>query len=205
MFMSSIRIKITVLCGAVILLTAGVIVLTTALGMRSSAIASVERDAKAQAAMFASRTTVDLERSLQTVGTLAGTLGGVHDPAVELDISREAVMGILRSTLAGDDSLSAIYTVWEVDAFDDLDIAYGGVDGHDDTGRFQPYLFRSEGEISLVPVQDVESDAVLANGIRAGEGYLRAKETARAHGWAARRPVRRQRRARGLCARADRG
>jgi len=145
----SVQTKIVALAGACLLATAGAIVGYAALSVRSTAIDTATAQARSDTAGVADKIAGLINTRMMLAKSLSMTLSGVHREDVELDISRQAVMGILQTLLASDEGVRAIYTAWEPDAFDALDAAYEGVEGADAAGRFVPYVHRDEqGQIS---------------------------------------------------------
>lgn len=173
----SIQTKIALLAGGSLVLTAGIIGTSSFFMLKNSASEAAWAAVRGEAAEQAGEIGSTLGRSLSTAESLANTLAGVKDPEIELAMSRESALAVLRSVLAKDPALQGVYTAWEPNAFDDLDLAYEGVDGHDATGRFIPYAFRDDsGGTGLRPIESVDGTALMPSGFRAGEAYLAARE-----------------------------
>ncbi len=86
-------------------------------------------------------------------------------------MDRKEIVDLLRSTLKNSpDIILAVYTLWEPDAFDGKDSQYVNGEGHDQTGRFIPYIVRSGDKIILQPLTDYETEG-------AGDYYLISKKT----------------------------
>lgn len=86
-------------------------------------------------------------------------------------MDRKEIVDLLRSTLKNSpDIILAVYTLWEPDAFDGKDSVYVNGEGHDQTGRFIPYIVRSGDKIILQPLTDYETEG-------AGDYYLISKKT----------------------------
>lgn len=68
-------------------------------------------------------------------------------------LSREDVIEMLKTTLDSTPSLLGVYTCWAPNAFDGKDSEYVNAEGHDSTGRFIPYLVRSNGKVDLTPLK----------------------------------------------------
>ena len=178
MNLKSIQVKIATLCGGTLLLTAGVIVGVSVVSLRGDAIVGEENTAKVTAQSNASEFASQLNSAIRTAGTLADTLGGIHDDQVELDISREATIGILKSIVANHPEIRSVYTAWEEDAFDGLDVAYADVEGSDASGRFVPYVSRNEsGEVIVRSIVGLESSTPGAGGVPEGQPYLQARSS----------------------------
>jgi methyl-accepting chemotaxis protein len=176
----SVQTRIAMLSGACLVLTAGVIGTTSSFMLRSSATEAVRSHAGGAASEQAGEIRSTLSRTLSTAESLANTLAGVNDPAIRLSMPRESAMAILGSILTKDPSYVGVFTAWEPDAFDAMDIAYGGVPGHDETGRFLPYSARGpDGQVAVRPMTGVDDETLSSDGLRVGEGYLRVKESRR--------------------------
>jgi methyl-accepting chemotaxis protein len=177
----SVQARIAMLSGACLVLTAGVIGTTSSFMLRGSATEAARANAGGAAASQASEIRSTLSGALTTAQSLANTLAGVNDPDIRLSMPRESVMAILGSVLTKNGSFDGVYTAWEPDAFDNMDIAYGGAPGHDETGRFIPYSGREPGgQIAARPLAGVDDPASGPDGLRIGEAYLTARENRRA-------------------------
>ena len=176
----SVQSKIAFLSGACLLVTAGVIGTTSSFMLRTSATEAARANASGSSAAQAGELRTVLSRAVSTAESLANTLAGVHDPSIRLSMPRESAMAVLGSTLTKEQGVHAVYTAWEVDAFDNMDVAYEGVNGHDQTGRFVPYASRGQdGQPTFRPLVGVDDATIGPGGLRIGEAYLRVKETGR--------------------------
>lgn len=131
--------------------------------------------AKALAAEVESRIEV-----AQTLATgLAQTLGGVVDEELALDLERESVQGIMSKSLLANPGLIDVYTAWNVDAFDDFDAAYEGVEGYPAGGRMATIAQRGDdGQVKFQPVDGIET-LEDASGVTNGshlESFVRAEQ-----------------------------
>ena len=168
MELTSIRNKILVLGGACLLLTAAIVVTYAVMVMkrnahmgRQQAMEVAAKYAVAQAKQQANYIRADLEVALDTARVLADTLAAVRDEKFDIEIGRAEVIGLLKSVLEKNPQFVGIYTAWEPDAFDQLDMAFANTEGHDASGRFIPYWSRSEsGQILLEPLIDYESEGL---------------------------------------------
>jgi methyl-accepting chemotaxis protein len=85
---------------------------------------------------------------------------------------RGVVEKMLRRKLARHDGLFGVWIGFEPDAFDGKDAKFAGTQGHDQTGRFIPYLYRGENGIQQAALQDYTKK-------EAGAYYQRAKRQKR--------------------------
>ncbi len=83
----------------------------------------------------------------------AYTLSLIKNNATEIDLDREQVMEILLGIAEEHKEMTGVFTCWEQYGFDNLDAGFANTIGHDNTGRFAPYLTCDEkGEMSLLPL-----------------------------------------------------
>ncbi len=166
MKLRSLQMKIVFWAGICLLLTAAAIVTYGALSRRTrakknrlAAIENAQNYATSIAKQHANHIRAELEVALDTARTLAQALSGITKNTVNLDLDRDEVNGILRIVLAENPQFVGVYTAWEPDAFDELDMVYINEEGHDHTGRFIPYWSRNkEGSIMVEPLVDYQKD-----------------------------------------------
>ncbi len=152
MKIKSVQLKIALWAGFALLITTAIIITYSALSMREIAINTAEHDTINAARTNAFAVKFQLEKALDAAKSVAQTLSAVKDEKILLDIGREEANGILQTTLQRNPEFAGVYTVWEPDAFDGMDMGYIDTDGHDKTGRFIPYWSRNpQGEIRLSP------------------------------------------------------
>ena len=147
----SIQSRITFGAGLCVLATAVIIIAYATMSLRDNAIESARKEAVEMAWVQAAAIKAEFDGVLETARTLANTLSAIKDENADLDLDREKVMDIIRTVLIKNPQVVGIYTCWEPDAFDNIDIGYAGEPGHDQTGRFAPYWKRDRlGELELV-------------------------------------------------------
>ncbi len=56
---------------------------------------------------------------------------------------------MLKGVIKDNDNILGIWTVWQPNALDGKDEEYKNTEGHDETGRFIPYWYRSGSEVAL--------------------------------------------------------
>lgn len=73
---------------------------------------------------------------------------------------RHKVFSLLRNVLAQAPSqdILGVWTIWEPNAFDGKDAQYRGREGQEASGRLSTYLYRQDGEIKPMPLENVESE-----------------------------------------------
>lgn len=142
---------------------------------REQAVEDAQQYALAVAKQHANYFQAELEGALDVARTLAQTLSGIEDEEVSLDIGRDEVNGILKTVLVQNPNLVGVYTAWEPDAFDRMDIAYVNEAGHDATGRFVPYWSRDKDGLFMVePLKNYETEGI-------GNYYLLPQMTLNEH------------------------
>lgn len=153
MKLKSIRARISTGAGACVLITASVIILLAVTSLRSNALDEAAKEAVTRANEQAAVMESGMNRGLDTAHLLAQTLSAVKDKDVRLDIDREKVMDILVIVINNSPGFAGIYTCWEPDGFDGLDLSYAGEKGHDNTGRFAPYCQSNiDGKSEVIPL-----------------------------------------------------
>lgn len=114
---------------------------------------------------------------MDTARTLSNVLSGVKDPEINVSMDRERVNSILRSTLLNNQNFLGVYTLWELNQFDQMDDTFAGTDWSDDTGRFLASWNRSaDGKAALETPADYENQDTYDNGVRKGDYYLLPRE-----------------------------
>lgn len=87
--------------------------------------------------------------------------------------NRDKVVEILKKAVEDNENVFGAYTLWEPNAFDGNDIAYAGLPGYDDTGRFVPYAAQGSAGVYVEALADYETEG-------SGDYYLVPKKTGEA-------------------------
>ena len=116
---------------------------------------------------FAHQITAELEVAMDTARALAFAFEGLAETG---KADREVLNSILEQTLRRVPAFLGVWSCWEPNALDGKDAEYANKEGHDATGRFTPYWYRSEGRVASEPLvgYDVPGD---------GDYYLVAMKT----------------------------
>lgn len=129
-----------------------------------------------------------IQRELDSAMTLASQLATTNalmgredeEGFQALHLSRRQLSNLVRQTVADNPNLLDAFIGWEPNAFGD-DARYIGDEryGHDGSGRFMPWWYRTaDGSLEVLPLGDtLESETRLASGVREGEYYLCPRET----------------------------
>ncbi|MCB9831195.1 MAG: HAMP domain-containing protein [Planctomycetes bacterium] len=170
----SIRGKIIVMIGLSMLTTVGFIVAVAVSSARDTAVNLATDQAMSVVREQGARVEGQFAAVLESLDSLASTLGAVKDSSIGLDLSRDSATGVLRMALAGNEDFLSVFSAWEPDAFDDMDMGYQGTAGSDASGRFLPMITRdASGDLKLGSVTDYANDKTPAK----SHFYLATKET----------------------------
>ncbi len=185
----SLKTKLIVLFGACLFTIIGVLVIGGIIAAKKtescvvnsskeSAVKAAKKQLASDAMSAGLEIEVQLEVALDSARTLSHVLSGVKDKKINLKADRDRINGILQGVLTKNSEFLGTYTCWEPNEPDGLDKVYAGSAGHDNTGRFVPYWFRTpDGQIKLEPLRDYENTEKDENGIRKGQYYLLPRET----------------------------
>jgi methyl-accepting chemotaxis protein len=89
---------------------------------------------------------------------------------INRNTNRDNDVMLLKQILSQNESVFGVYTLWEKNAYDGRDSIYAGTEGHDETGRFIPYVYRESSEIAVTPLTGYEEAGI-------GDYYLVPKST----------------------------
>ncbi len=149
-----------------------------AAGTEERALAAARVQLIQEAGATADRVSATLAEAVSVARTLAETLADLRSSGVTLQAGREGVTRLLRTVLSGNRGYFAVYSVWEPQAFDGDDEAHRNLSGHDASGRFAPYWYRSpDGELLLQPARYYEDSRLFQIDVRMGEYYLAVRES----------------------------
>jgi len=181
MRLNSIRTKISLQSGLVLAATTALIVSYSSKTASNDAAAVAEEQMKNAATAQAEAVRGVIERALEVPRALAITLQAAMDDDLNMDLSREDGRALLQNFIRSDEGLLTIFTCWEIDGFDELDMMFSegdGVDGNDYEGRFVPSFRRSpDGELTLRVFQDDLDAAFYALPRDTGREYVSAPQT----------------------------
>lgn len=156
----SIKTKLVTAIGICFFVVITALTVYSSITKRKDSIDSAKENAMATAQKFAGYIQTEIESALNTGRILAQTLSAVKDVDSPLDIGRDQVNSILRTVLEENESFLGTYTLWEPDAFDQMDSSYANLEGHDKTGRFIPYWTRGPNGIVMEPLMDYEKEGI---------------------------------------------
>ena len=160
--------KITfILCGGLLLvgIPASVIIST---GIYNYSEKQTESYASATANYYSADYATDFEKVSAALQDFRSSIKNIRNNTL---LTREQVVDMIKQRLGENSKVLALYTLWELNAFDGKDSDYIGKPYHDSTGRFIPYVTRlSDGGFSVEALTDYEI-------VGAGDYYLLPKTT----------------------------
>jgi len=116
---------------------------------------------------YANESDAVFENALNTARVLGKSFESIKESG---EAQRSLLNSILKNNLKDNQSFLGVWSVWEPNALDGEDKTYAGTEGHDQTGRYIPYFYRSNGEVQLTPLVDYEKPG-------AGDYYLKARNS----------------------------
>jgi len=168
MFLSrfSLKMRMLVAIGLASFIVLGTIITYVGFSVRDTASEQALRAAELSVDKSSASLQLKLEEALQSAKALAQAMQGakIEDAALE----RNTVISMLKQVLREHPDFLGLWTCWEKDAFDGQDDTFSGASHHDQTGRFIPYVYRSNGQASVIALEGYSQPG-------AGEYYLKAK------------------------------
>ncbi len=178
--------------GAVVLsVTAAIIILYGTASLRNLAQADAMRELAATAEAKAKTVESAIGAAINTARTVASMALGARGSGTKSEadskpgatptvtaVPRAQFDNMLRSITAQRTTILGTYVGFEPNAYDGQDKAFAKTEGHDETGRYIPYLVRNpDGKLELTPLVDYENKDLDDRGQRKGEYYLRPRES----------------------------
>ncbi|MBI9047367.1 MAG: hypothetical protein JEZ06_22965 [Anaerolineaceae bacterium] len=167
-FWGKLQVKIVLWAGLCLLILAIGIITFSSITLYNKTTQSTEDFYIAQAEAKSGEIKAEIEVALDSARALAHVLTAVKTQGIEL--SRDEVNAMLKQVLIENPDFLGVYTLWEPNAFDGLDVEFANTTGHDESGRFIPYWARSGSEIIVDPLMDYEIEG-------AGDYYQIPKKT----------------------------
>ncbi len=169
---SSLQVKIVLWVGLSLIIAVSILVGYSVFTLRQSAINDAENAALETAKTQAGEVKNQLDVPLLTARTMAHALASVKDSTSPNSLTRDQVNGMLKKLLEDNPSFLGTYTLWEPNAFDNLDAQYAGTPQSDKSGRLIPYWNRGhgDGKVYYDPLADYETPGV-------GDWYLIPRST----------------------------
>jgi len=117
---------------------------------------AVHSELKQTAARYASDIDMVLEEPLDVARTLAQVFQGVD--ALPVKVRREYFSAQLKNILVDHPSYNSVWTYWEPDALDGMDVKFAGQDGYGSSGRYMSKWVRNNGNVKTIPIAGVEGE-----------------------------------------------
>ncbi len=197
MSLKSIQLKIALMAGICLLLTAGILVTYGLMSSSKTQTFTIDNVSQQQEKMAleglqtlageqAGKIQSEFELALDAARTMANVfeVGKSKDKygMTTLNLSRSGLNAILLNVLKANPAFNGTYSCWEPDALDGLDQNYrNGIDGNNkDTGRFTPYWTRDAGgNIAVQPLVEYDTNDKHPNGVLKGGWYIAPRDERR--------------------------
>jgi methyl-accepting chemotaxis protein len=155
----SIKTKITIWIGAIILLLATVISVYSVVTIRTNAIETAQEKVVELSKEYANTYKRELEYALTVAKSLAQTFT-INTINSDERISRDYANEILTRSLADNPGIYAVYVAFEPNAFDgmDSDFINDKSTGSDSKGLFVPWWYREGSGVAITPCNMYEDD-----------------------------------------------
>ncbi len=142
--MKSLKLKILLSLLSTVLIVFIAIIGTITLNTVNMTSNQVRDYARAESEKFGEDIKGEIETVLVSVRALTRSFEGMK----VVDSGDRATMNsMLQQVIADNSTMLGLWTVWEAGALDGRDTEFRNTDGHDETGRFIPYWYRSEGRL----------------------------------------------------------
>ena len=186
--MKSIKLKIVLVAGVCLLMTAAILIgygvystSKTKDSVSSYVKGILEKNAEDYLESLAGNCAATVEKTLQDNIDTARTTSKVFETlrkTISKDIVRETFVKILRANLENNPGYLGSYTAWEANALDGRDADFANTEAHDATGRFITYWNKDgSGKINRQALVEYESDAKHQNGVPKSAWYLTPRST----------------------------
>ncbi len=197
MNLKSIQLKISLMAGVCLLLTAGILVTYGLISSSNTQTFTIDNVSQQQEKMAldglsslageqAGKIQSEFALALDAARTMANVfeVGKSKDKygMTALNLSRSGLNSVLLNVLKANPKFNGTYSCWEPNALDGLDQNYkNGVDGNNkDTGRFTPYWTRdASGNIAVQPLVEYDTMDKHPNGVLKGGWYIAPRDERR--------------------------
>lgn len=153
--LGSIRLKIILWTGLIMVIVAAVIIAYAAFELYGRAYRNAKDDAGAISQNYVNTIETSFTKALDEANTLAQVLTQIKSSGAFM--SRDRVIELTKQILERNPDFFGAYVAWEPNAYDNMDAAYAGTKNNSETGRFAPYWTRNaSGELALEPITDLD-------------------------------------------------
>lgn len=151
--MKSLNVKIILSILPAVIVTFAIIIISLTVGTANE----INRQSEKYALAESQKNGRKIERTIDEVSVSIRTLARQYESSTASGINdRSRSDEELKSILADNKLMIGIWTVWLPNTFDGKDAQYVNTPGHDETGRYTPYWYRSENEIALDVLMDYD-------------------------------------------------
>jgi len=176
MHLKSIRSKIALQSGLILAASTAVMVTYSPIEGVRNASRMAERQMLDTARAQADAITSEVDKALGVPRSLALTFEASTNETLNLDLSRDDACALLASYFESNPQLKRLFTSWEPDAFDMLDMMYEDGDGQDgnlNDGKFSPLYSRQQDGGSKLGALTLKAGQDFYSGPKAsGEEYV---------------------------------
>lgn len=138
----SIQLKITLLAGLCLVLTAGIIILNSAITVRKQAMHVAEGRAQVTAEKYAVDILSRFEDAYALTHNIATMLGATKSKTAPIQLERVEVQALLREAFLQNPQFFGGGMAWEPNAFDGRDAEFAGNGIYDASGRMISYWYQ---------------------------------------------------------------
>jgi methyl-accepting chemotaxis protein len=142
----SVRTKIVLLTGILMLTLGGILIGVSAYISYSKTQLSAQENVVASIDTYAEKTKSWLDGSFATVRTISQSLA-VIKISNKVSMQRHETNFMLENIVKNDPEMYGLYSIWEPQAFDGRDEEFAGTFGHGKTGRYNTYFYWDSGQV----------------------------------------------------------
>lgn len=142
--MKSIKTKMVIGISLSIILIITAIITMVGISTRNQSVENAYETTKLVGESVAETVEEDLEKGMNIVRTFSNFFEGIR---ADGSVSREDINIMLESVIKENPNFTAIWSVWEPNAFDNQDEQYRNTATNDSMGRFVPYFYWNGGKV----------------------------------------------------------
>ncbi len=146
---TSLKIKLAITISIAVGIIFSLTIFYSVISNRKIAIENSEREMTLLAKEYALKIEAEIEIGMDASNTM-GSVAKSHKTSSNIDFNRAGMNDFLKQVLNDNPSFLGTYTFWETNSFDGKDNEYIGKIGHDETGRFIPYISKGKNNEIIV-------------------------------------------------------
>ncbi len=167
---TSLKIKLAITISVAVGIIFSLIIFYSVITNRKIAIENSEQKITLFAKEYALKIEAEIELAMDASNTMASVFTSFKT-SNDFEPNRIVINNLLKQVLNDNPNFCATYTLWETNAFDNMDNNFINQKGHDETGRFIPYFtLDNSNSFILEPLVDYMQDG-------AGDYFLIPKKT----------------------------